>query len=136
MGEAAMKRMILAALVGVVMFSSTSFAEWKKVSKNVNGTAYVDFERIKKHDEYVHFWQLTDYLKPSEQEILSIKKYIQGDCKKFRYEWLNFWFYKEPMGEGNAGGMGLREGNEGWKYPLPDTSIETVLKAACQHAGM
>ena len=123
-------------LVGVLMFSSTSFADWKKVSEDVNGTAYVDFERIKKHDEYVHFWQLTDYLKPSEQEILSIKKYIQGDCKKFRYKWLNFWFYKEPMGEGNAGGRGLREGNEGWKYPLPDTSIEIALKSVCQRAGM
>ena len=43
-----MKRMILTALVGVVMFSSTSFAEWTKVGENVDGnTRYVDFERIK-----------------------------------------------------------------------------------------
>ena len=132
-----MRKITLITLIFTLMFSSTSFADWTEVTENsVGDTYFVDFERIRKHDEYVHFWQLTDYLKPSEQEILSIKKYIQGDCKKFRYKWLNFWFYKEPMGEGNAGGRGLREGNEGWKYPLPDTSIEIALKSVCQRAGM
>jgi hypothetical protein len=46
-------------------------------------THYVDFERIKKHDGYVYWWDLTDLLKPNEYGILSGKAYKQGDCKSF-----------------------------------------------------
>ena len=36
-------------LAFTLMFSSTSFAEWTEVSKNIRGdTFYVDFERIRK----------------------------------------------------------------------------------------
>jgi len=48
------------------VFSSTSFAEWTKVSENVSTTFYVDFERIRKHGGYVYFLWLSDYLKPDK----------------------------------------------------------------------
>ena len=52
---------ILLAIIFTVMFSSPSFADWKKVSENVDGdTYYVDFERIRKHGGYVYFWDLQD----------------------------------------------------------------------------
>jgi len=131
--------LILTTLIFSLMFSSTSFAEWKKVDKEVRGnTYYVDFERIKKHDGYVYWWDLTDYLTPSPQGNLSAKIYIQGDCKKFRYKWLVTSFHKEPMGEGVSayGGGEPTEGNRGWQYPLPDTSNETVLKSVCEFARL
>ena len=120
------------------MFSpSTSFAEWKKVSKNVDGTTfYVDFESIKKHDGYVYYWYLSDYLKPNEHGTLSGKSYIQVDCKKFRLKYLSGSFHKEPMGEGvSAYGSGEPpERHKGWKYPPPDSVAETILKSVCQYA--
>ena len=82
------------------MFSSTSFAEWKKVSTNVDGdTFYVDFERIRKHDGYVYWWELFDYLKPDKTGVLSGKVYKQGDCKLIRFKGLSFSYHKEPMAD-------------------------------------
>jgi len=61
----------------------------------------VDFEKIRKHDGYVYYWTLIDYLKP-EQGILSAKVYYQGDCKQFRFKGLSFSCHKEPMGGGTG----------------------------------
>ena len=122
--------LIFTLLFSTVMFSSPSYSEWTKVNKNVNGdTFYVDFERIRKHDGYVFFWSLTDYLKPTPQGHLSFKSYKQGDCRLFRKKDLSFSFHKEPMG----GGTGEVDNNsdKDWSYPPPDTMDETLLKSVC-----
>ena len=118
------------ALTFSVMFSSTSFAGWTKVSENDTGdTYYVDFERIRKHGGYVYWWDLTDYLKTTEYGQLSGKIYKQGDCNLFRFKVLSFSFHNEPMG----GGTGDTSNNpdKEWTYPPPDSSIEYILKQVC-----
>ena len=73
------------------------------VSESVDGdTAYVDYERIRKHGGYVYYWRLSDYLNPSPHGSLSAKTYTQGDCKLFRYKDLSYYFYKEPLGRGTG----------------------------------
>ena len=116
-------------LFSTVMFSSPSYAKWTIVSKSVSGdTFYVDFERIRKHDGYVYWWDLTDYLKPSSLGHLSGKIYKQGDCKLFRYKVLSWSFHKEPMG----GGIGaVTPPDKEWKYPHPNSSNEIILKSVC-----
>ena len=101
------------------------------MSENVGATFYVDFERIRKHDGYVYFWQLGDWLKPNEDGDLSTKIYIQGDCKKFRYKYLSISYHKEPMGGGT--GKDAKPDKE-WTYPPPDSVSETILKSVCQYA--
>ena len=124
------KLTLISTLIFSVMFSSTSFAEWKKVSKNVKeNTYYVDFERIRKHGGYVYFWRLSDYLKPSPQGSLSVKIYNQGDCKLFRFKILSASFHKEPMGGGT--GDSVNPENPEWEYPPPESTTETVLKFVC-----
>ena len=127
--------LILTTLIFSLMFSpSTSFAEWKKVGENVGATFYVDFERIRKHDGYVYYWELMDLLKPTEETgDLSAKSYIQGDCKKFRYKWLNYSSYKGQMGGGEVSGTSNTPDKE-WRYPSPDSVAETILKSVCQYA--
>ena len=124
--------LILTTLIFSVMFSSTSFAEWKKMGESVESgtTFYVDFERIRKHDGYVYFWMLSDYLKPKHGD-LSVKMYNQGDCKLFRYKSLSYSYYKEPMGRGTGDVSEPVKSMQGWKYPSPDSSGETVLKLVC-----
>ena len=126
--------LILTTLIFSLMFSpSTSFAEWKKVGENVGGTTfYVDFESIKKHDGYVYYWYLSDYLKPTKFGHLSAKTYNQGDCKLFRFKRLSYSFHKEPMG----GGTGEIDNtpDKDWRYPTPDSAGEYVLKTVCQYA--
>ena len=124
------KTIILLTLIFSVMFSSPSYADWTKVSESVDGdTYYVDFERIRKHGGYVYWWYLTDYLKPTQPGHLSSKVYNQGDCKSFRRKGLSYSFHKEPMGGGT--GDSISPKNPEWKYPSPNSSIETVLKSVC-----
>jgi len=113
--------------------SSTSFAGWTKVSENVGATFYVDFERIRKHDGYVYFWELIDFLKPDEYGTLSGKSYIQGDCKKFRFNILSDSYHKEPMGGGEIDET-LNPPDKEWHYPPPDSPSEIILKSVCQYA--
>tara|TARA_B100000686_G_C16653673_1_gene896933 strand:- start:128 stop:517 length:390 start_codon:yes stop_codon:yes gene_type:complete len=127
-----MKKLLLIStlLFSTVMFSSPSYGEWTKLSENVNGRIYyVDFERIRKHDGYVYYWTLSDYLKPSKYGDLSERLYNQGDCKIFRWKILSYSFHKEPMGEGT--GEIQEPVNKSWQYPPPNSSAETILKQVC-----
>jgi len=117
----------ISTLVFTLMFSSTSFADWTKVNKGGGNTFYVDFERIRKHDGFVYYWWLIDYLKPIEGN-LSYKVYTQGDCKLFRLKGLSGSSHKEPMGGG--GGEQFTPPDK-WEYPPPNSSIEDILKKVC-----
>ena len=118
-------------LVFTVMFSSTSFAGWTKVSENVHGTFYVDFERIRKVDGYIYFWWLSDFLKPNKWGSLSAQAYSQGDCKLFRTKYLEDLYYKGQMGKGNRNG-GSNKPDKNWTYPNPDSVHEMLLKSVCK----
>ena len=111
------------------MFSSTSFADWTKVDKSEIGNHYVDFDKIKKHDGYVYYWYLIDYLRSDPDGDLSYKNYKQGDCKLFRFKSLSFSFHKEPMGGGSP--QTVTPKNPEWKYPPPNFSSESILKQVC-----
>ena len=121
----------ISTLVFTVMFSSTSFAGWTKVAENVNGTYYVDFERIRKHGDYINFRELVDLLIPDKDGDLSYKLYQRGDCKLFRYKYLSSSNYKRPMGGGH--GEDYNEPDEDWRYPSPYSINEIVLKTVCDY---
>jgi len=115
-----------------VMFSSTSFGGWTKVDTNdVGDTFYVDFERIRKHDGFVYFWALYDYLKTNKYGNLSDKVYHQGDCKLFRFKFLRLSFHKEPMGGGTGDTPPVPKKHQDWMDPPPNTPFETILKSVC-----
>ena len=55
------KLILILSLIFTVTLSSPSYAEWTKVDEGVDGdTYYVDFKRIRQHDGFVYFWDLTD----------------------------------------------------------------------------
>ena len=115
------------------MFSSTSFAEWTKVGKDTDGnTFYVDFERIRKHGGYVYWWTLSDLLKPTDYGNLSAKTYNQSDCNLFRHKRLSYVFYKKLMGQGTP--KTEEPEKKGWRYPIPKSFDESILKSVCKYA--
>jgi hypothetical protein len=125
---------ILLALTFTVMFSSTSFAEWKKVGENVAGTTrYVDFERTRKHGGYVYYWSLGNYLKPTPQGYLSGKSYTQGDCNLFRTKTLTEHYFTDQMGRGTLKVWTLTEFQKRWLYAPPDSAMEVTLKSVCEY---
>ena len=113
------------------MFSSPSYAKWTKVSEGVKSgnTFYVDYDRIRKHDGYVYYWVLNDYLKPTKYGILSGKKYNQGDCNLFRSKSLSSVVHKQPMGRGWW--RTSPQIKPEWEYPSPNSSREFILKKVC-----
>ena len=114
------------------MFSSASFAEWKKVHEHSNGDdLYVEFENIRKHGEYVYFWFLIDYLKPTPFGKLSIKMYRQSDCKLFRFRTLSRVFHNQPMGRGAGDSQNPEEPE--WLYPPPHSESRFILETVCDH---
>ena len=125
-----MKKLLL-ALALTVMVSSPASAAWTRVIQDAGGnTWYVDFDRIKKHDGYVYYWELVDYLKPDESGTLSSQAYIQSDCGRFRFKILATSFHKQPMGGGSS-----TKNNENlpWLDTKGDQIGETVLKRVCAH---
>ena len=126
------KLIAIATLLFTVLLSAPSYAEWTKVGiqKRWGTTFYVDFERIRKHGGYVYWWELGDYLKPTKYGDLSSKIYAQGDCKLFRFKWLDASYHTQPMGEGQPSETGVSK-NQQWDYPAPNTSGETILKSVC-----
>jgi hypothetical protein len=126
---------LILALIFTVMFSSPSFAYWKRLGKNVEGTTYyVDFERIRKQGGYVYFWELQDLLKPNKDGDLSYKPYRQGDCKLFRYKTLSVSLHTQPMGEGTPSASSNKPEKE-WHYPPPNSPNETILKTVCEYVN-
>ena len=124
------KLRLIFTLVFTVMFSSTSFADWTKVNEGVSGnTYYVDFERIRKHDGYVYFWMLKDFLKPNKYGSLSVLDYDKADCRLFRYKNIIQHQKSESMGEGT--GQTFDTEDVKWTYPPPNTVIEFILKEVC-----
>jgi len=129
-----MKKLLLTftLLFSTLIFSTPSYGEWTKVIGSVNGDIlYVDFERIRKHGEYVYYWELSDYLKPIGTGYFSTKMYKQVDCKLFRFKYLSGSFHKESMGNGPGTVLTPKGDDTGWKYLPPNSSGEKTLKAVC-----
>ena len=93
------------------------------------GSFYVDFERIRKHNGFVYYWVLVDFLAPTEGGQLSGKVYKQGDCKVFRHKFLSFVHHNQPMGRDT--GKSNSPENPEWKYPPPGSMWEITQQAVC-----
>ena len=118
-----------------VAFASPVFAEWTKVGEDVGkNTFYIDYGTVKENNGYVYYWELADYLKPTESGTLSGKALKEVDCdipRKFRP--LSFVFYKQPMGGG--AGDARKSLIDEWMIPPPDSVGEILTNAVCDVAG-
>ena len=124
-----------------LLFSTLMFAcgkadvDWRKVTENVNGdNFYVDFDRIRTNGGYVYWWELQDYLEPTEFGHLSYKVYTRGDCEMFRVKTISGISYKQPMGEGS--GETYSPPDPEWSYFPPNSAGEETLKQVCRRAGL
>ena len=91
---------------------------------------YYDKDRVRKNGKYIYFWELKDYIKPSEWGDLSSTTYVQLDCSIFRFKWLNIRGYKNTMGEGEI----TRDytPTDEWNYPPPKSTIEVMYNRICK----
>ena len=117
-------------MLSILMFSFTTYAEWTLVAETTKrDKTYIDFERIRKVEGYVYWWELSDYNSQLAPDIWSGVKYKQGDCKLFRFKFLSFSFHNEPMGRGI--GEVINPKNPEWNYPPPKSVGGKLLKSVC-----
>ena len=128
------KLLILTTFLSSLIMTSVANAEWTKVAGNVNASFYLDFERVRKHDGKIFYWELIDFLKASEDGNLSFEVYSEAECGPFRSRYLSLTSYKGPMGTGES----LLDNNQmkNWYYPSPKSTNELVLKIVCNHKRM
>ena len=95
---------ILIISIFLYIFSvANCFAEynWKKIGSNIDGdVSYVDLSSIKKVGNNIFYFNLMDYLKPTNQGDLSAKNYFEVNCLDLSFRYIKDFYYKEPMGNG------------------------------------
>jgi hypothetical protein len=124
-----MKKLLI--LLFSLLISFHSYGEWEEVVEGENGDIYyLDEDSIKNHGGYVYFWEMRDYLKPTDTGTMSGKMYKQGDCGVNREKHLSFSYYKEPMGRGS--GTTMTPSDE-WMYPSPGTVRKLILDYVCDY---
>lgn len=125
-----MKNLILVPVVLIILlFSSASSAEWTRLDISVSGGVfYVDFDRIRKRDGHVYYWNMLDDMKGQYNSVIS---YTQGDCQTFRSRTLQATGYSQNMGRGTVTNDPSKYN---WKYPNPNTADEGILKSVCEYA--
>ena len=111
------------------MFFAASWAEWTQVAGAGGIKSYVNFERIRKVNGLVYYWEVQDLPEPGADGELSFKIYRKVDCETFRQMTLSFSYYKLPMGEGPV--AGTFNPSEEWEYAPPDSVREITLLAVC-----
>ena len=65
--------LLLFLILSILIPHQNSLAEWTEVVTNKAGNTYVDLDNIKKVDDFVFFWAVTDFLKPLENQYFSSK---------------------------------------------------------------
>ena len=125
-----MKKLLL--LLFSILISFNSYGDWTRISKNTEGdTYYIETDTIKKHDGYVYWWVLGDFLIPFESGAMSGKVYYQGDCGVNRQKPLSYNYYKQPMGIGSS--ETSTPSNPEWHYPPPGTAGATIFNYVCDY---
>ena len=125
-----MKKLLV--LLFSMLISFNSYGEWTPITKNVHGdTYYVDFERIKRNDGNVYYWQLVDYLEPlsdADGPRFSGMMFYKVDCDASQYKRLTLTFYSGQMSNGSEK---IIEGDKEWSDFSPGSAGEVVQNELC-----
>ena len=96
---------------------------------NTRGTAfYIDFDNIKKYEQYLHVWMLANYPKPTDG-LLSTKSLWKFDCNILRMKPLSVAGYVLQMSEGAPRTTINKE--QKWASPPPESTFRYILKRVC-----
>ena len=121
---------ILPILISHLTISSHSNGEWTYFTKNDSGGEfYIDYDRIKKRDNIVYVWVLSDLLEPNKWNSLSYIYYYKYNCEiPLKYMTSQIMFCNDSMGKGNCETSRL---DDKWLYPRPGSVNEALIEKVC-----
>jgi len=126
----------LLTILMALTFSQSVLAEWTKVGESNKLYFYIDFSKIKKENQYISIWDLSDYKIPQTLNGKQFKSRIIKnvvDCNMSRNQTVAFYDYFEQMGKGevvSSKSFSIRESD--WDYPPPNSFRETAINIACE----
>ena len=129
------KLLMLTAIVCSVVLSPVAHAEWTPVSVTRSAVSYVKFDSIRKKDGMVYYWFLTNFYKPQKTGFNSAQIYIEAECDRFRFRFLNWVTFKGPMASGKISSS-RNSPDKDWRYPNPNSVYEFTLNVVCNHKSM
>ena len=126
-----MKTLLL--ILSLILFSNTSFAEWKSVSFSNDAITYVDTARIKKRGGFVYFWELVDVVDTKKITLFkSFRAYNKADCFDLSYTALQTEYFKTHMAKGTSF---QSAGQQKKKYATPNSVMERAINYVCKVAN-
>ena len=128
-----MRRAIFMMLLATV--SSSATAEWVKVGSNESFTLYIDPATIRKADDRVKMWGLSDYKTPQvymNRPSMSTKAQAEYDCKEGQSRLLYLSSHPENMGGGEA--VYTDTNTHKWRPVSADTFDKAMWKTACGYS--
>ena len=132
-----MKKLLVLPIIFLsLVMSSVAYAEWILVTTDKLLTNYyVDYKRIRKHDGKVYYWELGELLRTDQNGMRSAIIYIEAECGRFRFRYLNQTYYNDMMGSGEVLFSNNTSDKE-WNYPPPNSPRDTILEFVCKFKNM
>ncbi len=111
-------------------------AEWVPIDTGNNGafTGYADLSTIRKTGNKVKMSNLWDYKNVQEisgSKYLSMEEEWEYDCKQDQMKLLNFSWFRDSMGKGNAWAISFDSSPSEWRRVMPNGMGESLLRVAC-----
>ncbi len=124
--------MRLIYIIGLVFFSSSVLAEWKKISQDNEKIYFVESRMIIPHiDGRRMARELHEFHKALNDGTTSLRIQSEFDCNKNEARILVMDGVAGEMGVGKV--VSLQENPSKWEFLGPDNSRKEVLEFVCAH---
>ena len=126
------KRFIITILLLTTLIPVTLLAEWTEIASSANGDSYsIDFDRISEDGQYVYYWRLSNYAKPTKYHDLSGMAHVKVDCKSAMTMDMLITFYKQHDAKGDGETLNRKPK---WNNIHPNGTGEVLYNAVCRFA--
>ena len=116
-------------IIFFLLFSSSVFAEWQYVTNVDRGDSfYIDFKTIKKVNNKLYYFELTNYPDHLGLNYKSDTYYYEVDCETWLFKRYSGTYFSEEMGKGKI--VSRSKENEIIFAP-PNTIRRFMLKLVC-----
>lgn len=114
----------------VIIFPSVSLCEWTQIASTTQGDVYnIDFDRVTSDEDYVYYWRLSNYAKPTKYHDLSALVHVKVDCESNSTMDLQVTFYKQANAKGDGETLNRKPK---WNSVHPNGVSEALFEAVCE----
>ncbi len=131
-----MKKMLFTQFVIMIIASTSVMAEWELVDLGGATRVYVDKSTIRKKDNLLKMWIMTDFVSPQqfeEKPLLSVKMLYEFDCTDETNRVAFQVGYSEHMGKGNV--VGSENNNAQFEPNVPESIGVKLSEIACRYVA-